>query len=80
MRSLLLVPLVAIAALPLPATAGATEPDRASARALPVERGAPVAGRFCKTADAGKRRRDANGRTLRCQKKGGHYRWVVIAG
>lgn len=81
MRALPLVPFVALAALPVPAIARPTAIDGARASVVSlVDRAAPVAGRFCKTADPGKRRRDAKGRMLRCQMKSGHYRWVVVAG
>jgi hypothetical protein len=81
MRPLLLAAGIALAAaLPSPAIAA----DRAAGPSLTpgsslAERAAPVAGRFCKTADRNKKRRDSKGRTVRCQKKGGHHRWVVIA-
>jgi hypothetical protein len=81
MRALLLAPLVALAAaLPAPAIAAAPVRDASPSVVTAVAKASPVAGRFCKTADSGKKRRDNKGRMLRCQMKGGHYRWVVIAG
>lgn len=41
---------------------------------------APVPGRFCKTADAGKIVKTAKYGKVKCAKKSGRYRWVDIAG
>ena len=80
MRPLLLAAGLALAAALFSPAAAADRVDGPSP--MPAysvaERAAPVAGRFCKTADRNKKRRDSKGRIVRCQKKGGHYRWVVI--